>query len=31
MKRFWLSLGRFAVTLVVVSVAAVVIWQFWLY
>src|SRR5215471_8178750 len=31
MKRFWLSLGRFAVTLVVVSVAAIVIWQFWLY
>ena len=31
MKRFWLSLGRFAVTLVVVTVAAIVTWQFWVY
>jgi multidrug resistance efflux pump len=31
MKRFWLSLGRFAVTLAVVTVAAIVTWQFWVY
>jgi len=31
MKRFSLSLGRFAVTLVVVTVAAIVTWQFWVY
>jgi RND family efflux transporter MFP subunit len=31
MRRFFLSLGRFAVTLLVVAVAAVVAWQFWVY